>query len=45
MVIRPHRGGWLIFMRAQYACYGTAEAAADMLLSGRHGNGMPIALC
>jgi len=23
-VIRPHRDGWLIFMRAQYAWYGTA---------------------
>jgi len=22
-VIRPHRDGWLIFMRAQYAWYGT----------------------
>jgi hypothetical protein len=43
-VIRPHRDGWLIFMRAQYAWYGTAEAAADALLSGRHGNGIRIAL-
>jgi hypothetical protein len=31
-------------MRAQYAWYGTAETPADTLLSGRHGNGMPIAL-
>jgi hypothetical protein len=31
-------------MRAQYAWYGTAEAAADALLSGRHGNGIRIAL-
>jgi hypothetical protein len=44
-VIRPHRDGWLIFMRAQYAWCGTAEGAADTLLSGRHGNGMPIELC
>ena len=26
-VIRPHRDGWLIFMRGGYAWYGTAEAA------------------
>jgi hypothetical protein len=28
----------MIFMRAQYPWYGTAEAAADALLSGCHGN-------
>ena len=43
-VIRPYRDGWLIFMRAQYAWYGTAEAAADALLSGCHGNRIPNAL-
>ncbi len=43
-VIRPHRGGWLMFMRAQYGWYGTAEAAADALLAGRHGSGIRIGL-
>ena len=43
-VIRPHRDGWLIFMRAQYAWYGTAEAAADALLAGQNGNGIRIGL-
>jgi hypothetical protein len=43
-VIRPHRDGWLIFMRAQYAWYGTPEAAADALLAGHHGNGIRIRL-
>ena len=41
-VIRPHRDGWLIFMRARYAWYGTAEAAADALLADEHANGIPI---
>ena len=31
-VIRPHRDGWLIFLRPRYAWYGTPEAAADALL-------------
>ena len=43
-VIRPHRDGWLIFLRARYAWYGTPEAAADALLAGHHGNGIRIGL-
>ena len=43
-VIRHRRDGWLIFMRAQYAWYGTAEAAADALLAGQHGSGIRIGL-
>jgi hypothetical protein len=31
-------------MRAQHAWYGTAEAAADALLSGCRGNRIPNAL-
>lgn len=43
-VIRPHRDGWLIFMRGRYAWYGTAEAAADALLAGEHHGGVPAGL-
>jgi hypothetical protein len=43
-VIRHHRDGWLIFMRAQYGWYGTAEAAADALLAGQQGSGIRIGL-
>jgi len=43
-VIRLHRDGWLIFLRARYAWYGTPEAAADALLAGHHGNGIRIGL-
>lgn len=43
-VIRPHRVGWLIFLHARYAWYGTPEAAADVLLAGHHGNGIRIGL-
>ena len=43
-VIRPHRDGWLIFLHARYAWYGTPEAAADALLAGHHGNGIRIGL-
>ena len=43
-VIRHHRDGWLIFMRARYAWYGTAEAAADALLAGHNGSGIRIGL-
>jgi hypothetical protein len=43
-VIRPHRDGWLIFMRGGHAWYGTAEAAADALLAGEHRGGMPAGL-
>jgi hypothetical protein len=43
-VVRRHRDGWLIFMRAQYGWYGTAEAAADALLAGQHGSGIRIGL-
>lgn len=43
-VIRPHRDGWLIFMRAQYAWYGTPGAAADALLAGHHRNGIRTGL-
>jgi len=39
-VIRPHRDGWLIFLRGRYAWYGTAEAAADALLAGEHQDGL-----
>jgi hypothetical protein len=35
-VIRPHRDGWLIFMRCRHAWDGTAEAAADAPLAGEH---------
>jgi hypothetical protein len=38
------RHGRLIFMRARYTWCGTAEAAMDVLPSGRHGNSIPIAL-
>ena len=34
VIIRPHRDGWLIFLRGGHAWYGTAEAAADALLAG-----------
>ena len=43
-VIRPHRDGWLIFLCARYAWYGTPEAAADALLAGHHGNSIRIGL-
>ncbi len=43
-VIRPHRNGWLIFMRGGHAWYGTAEAAADALPAGEHRGGIPAAL-
>jgi hypothetical protein len=43
-VIRRHRDGWLIFMRARYGWYGTAEAAADALLACQHGSGIRIGL-
>ena len=43
-VIRPHREGWLIFMRGRHAWYGTAEAAADALLAGEHRDGIAIGL-
>jgi len=43
-VIRPHRGGWLIFMRGGHAWYGTAEMAADALLAGEHRGGIPAGL-
>ena len=43
-VIRPHRDGWLIFMRGGHAWYGTAEAAADALLAGEHRGGIPAGL-
>jgi hypothetical protein len=43
-VIRPHRDGWLIFMRGRHAWYGTAEAA-DALRAGEHrADGIPIGL-
>ncbi len=40
-VIRPHRDGWLIFMRGGHPWYGSAEAAADTLLAGEYRGGMP----
>lgn len=40
-VIRPHRDGWLIFLRGQYAWYGASGAAADALLAGEHRDGIP----
>ena len=43
-VIRPHRDGWLIFMRGGHAWYGTVEAPADALLAGEHRGGMPAGL-
>ena len=44
-VIRPHRDGWLAFMRGRHAWYGTAEAAADALLAGEHHpGGIPVNL-
>jgi hypothetical protein len=43
-VFRPHRDGWLIFMRGRYARYRTAEAAADALPAGEHRGGIPAAL-
>jgi hypothetical protein len=44
-VIRPHRDGWLIFMRGRHAWYGTAEAAADALFAGEHRDGILIGFC
>ena len=43
-VIRPHRDGWLIFMRGGHAWYGTAAAAADALLAGEQRGGIPAGL-
>jgi hypothetical protein len=44
-VIRPRRDGWLIFMPgAGHAWYGTAEAAADALLTREHRGGTPVGL-
>ena len=43
-VIRPHRDGWLIFMRGGHAWYGTVEAPVDALLAGEHRGGMPAGL-
>jgi hypothetical protein len=42
-IIRPHRDGWLIFMRGGHAWYGTA-AAADALLIGEHRGRIPAGL-
>jgi hypothetical protein len=44
-VIRPHRDGWLTFMRGRHAWCGTAKAAADALLAGEHRNSIPIKFC
>ncbi len=43
-VIRPHRNGWLIFMRGVHGWYGTAEAAADAVPAGEHRGGIAAAL-